>query len=314
MSNEAAPRFILSQEYRRFAEFCDACAHYRYIGLCYGPPGVGKTVSARFYANWDKVEAYQPSGRVQTITLDEVAGAHIVVYTPKVVNSPRALQDDIDRWRRHLRQIAVRPISEEEERRVEEVRQIERERRDWYAYQFDRLAGKPKEDPRQTQPNIGQVARECGERRLATPDPTRLIIVDEADRLKMAGLEQVRDGYDRGPIGMVLVGMPGLEKRLSRYPQLYSRIGLVHAFRPLADAAVQALLREEWGRLGGAEHEDDELCDEAVSTIVRVSGGNFRLLHRLLAQVDRILQVNELTHITRQVVEAARESLVIGTA
>jgi hypothetical protein len=46
---------------------------------------------------------------------------------------------------------------------------------------------------------------------------------------------------------------------------------------------------------------------------VRITGGNFRLLHRLLSQIGRILEINQLREVTAPVVDAARESLVIGT-
>jgi len=60
-----------------------------------------------------------------------------------------------------------------------------------------------------------------------------MLVINEADRFKEASVEQVRNIFDHGGIGLVLIGMPGIEKRLALYPQFYSRIGFVHEFRPL---------------------------------------------------------------------------------
>jgi hypothetical protein len=66
----------------------------------------------------------------------------------------------------------------------------------------------------------------------------------------MNSLEQMRSIFDEGTAGMALIGMPGIEKRIARFPQLYSRIGFVHEFRPLDANQVQELLEQRWTPAG----------------------------------------------------------------
>jgi DNA transposition AAA+ family ATPase len=123
----------------------------------------------------------------------------------------------------------------------------------------------------------------------------------------------VRAIFDGGEIGLILIGMPGIEKKLARYPQFYSRIGFVHEFRPLAAKEVRELLDQRWAPPGVCLPQ--QLLDaETVAAIIRITGGNFRLLNRLLTQMERILEINALREVSKAVVEAARESLVIGQA
>ena len=76
---------------------------------------------------------------------------------------------------------------------------------------------------------------------------------------------------------------------------------------------MQFILAHKWQQLGLKLTPDDFTDAEAVAAITRITAGNFRLIQRLFEQIDRILQINNLRTVTKEVVEAARETLVVGS-
>jgi hypothetical protein len=105
-------------EHRRFAEFCDACRRYRYIGLCYGPSGVGKTLSAKRYSRWDRFREAVP----WRAECSEGPALDTVFYTPSVVNSPGRIEADVSRSRTKLKDLARRPVRLEAAERLASIR------------------------------------------------------------------------------------------------------------------------------------------------------------------------------------------------
>jgi DNA transposition AAA+ family ATPase len=141
-----------------------------------------------------------------------------------------------------------------------------------------------------------------------------MVIIDEADRLRTAGLEQLRDFFDRRDLGMILIGMPGFDRQLARYPQLYSRIGFAHQYKPLDSDDLLTVLSNYWHELGLLLDPGDKNDVETVSAVVRITGGNFRLIERLMTQAARVMDINQLDSLDPDVVQAARQILVVGAA
>lgn len=268
--DEREGAFILTKEHRRFLEFAKAVRQHRYIGLCFGPAGVGKTLSARRYAHWEEAQPIIEQGSVRE---DEHANVHemlarsrTVFHTPSVLGTLRDLRDTMAT----SLVIVSRCIEEQLHREGMEIKRQDKHRL------------------------------------------VEMVIIDEAERLPTTALELVRDIFDRTGMGVILIGMPGMEKRMSRYPQLYSRVGFAHHYRPLQGDELTFVLTRHWRRLGLALDDADFTDAQAVAAIARITGGNFRLVHRLFVQIGRILKINGLSVITEDVVEAARSTLVIG--
>ncbi|WP_259371376.1 AAA family ATPase [Enterococcus faecalis] len=263
-------KFIETKEYKRFAEFCDACIQYKYIGICYGTPGVGKTLSSRYYCDWGNIEKqidYHRANDIAKNATDEILSVNKIFHTAPAEKMTRISSD--------IHSIASR---------------IEMTKAMYKVIKYHQ-----EEIPS-----------------LKIYDEIDLIIIDEIDRLKVQHLEQLRDIYDKNNLAMIFIGMPGIEKRLSRYPQLYSRIGFVHEFDNLSKDETHHILEYKWADLGIDIKLEDFSDYEAITTIIKITKGNFRLIQRLFAQIDRILRINQIDKITVEVVEAARDSLVIG--
>jgi DNA transposition AAA+ family ATPase len=261
-------KFWITLEHRRFVEFCEACRTDRTIGVCYGTPGVGKTMSAYHHARWKHLEQFTRQNVPMTVALPRsLARRPTILYTPDILPTPKRVSNEIA----HLRGLIVAGY-----------------------FNFLRQGPSLNSDRR-----TGRfVARE-------------LLIIDEADRLNMQSIEQVRDIYDHFHLAVVFIGMPGLEKRLMRYPQLYSRVGFVHHFRTLTDEQILPFISDLWFRVCHTtiDPSQDQL---AVAAIIRITRGNLRLLDRLFKQIRRVLKINNLSKIDARVVQTARESLVLG--
>jgi hypothetical protein len=297
--------FVETIEHSRFVEFCDACRHFRYIGLCYGPPGIGKTLSAVRYSRADQIV---PRDRWTSEVTDD-RPVDTLLYTTSVVNTPSRVESDIKMARERVMSIVLDPIRREATMVLEEIRlKDEKSRREIMNKPGCSPCDRPAVDP-----TYFETYKQDQAKQRAVSDPTTLILVDEADRLQMNSLEQMRSIFDEGTAGMVLIGMPGIEKRIARFPQFYSRIGFVHEFRPLDANQAQELLEQRWTP-AGVTLPDGKLIPEVIASLIRMTGGNFRLLTRLLTQIERVLQVNDLHLISNEVVEAARDSLLIGTS
>jgi len=138
-----------------------------------------------------------------------------------------------------------------------------------------------------------------------------LIIIDEAHRLKYQSLEELRDLHERWAVGVVLIGDPGMERNLPRMFHFADRVRYVEKFEALSPIDVTNYVDKQVELMAVPKPPD-----EVYPLIATYSRGNPRILGHLFALIQRLLKINsDIVHeITKEVVETAREMMLVGLA
>jgi hypothetical protein len=97
-----------------------------------------------------------------------------------------------------------------------------------------------------------------------------------------------------------------------KYATLYSRSDFAHQYRPLSIDELRDLLVHRHDDLANLPDHEGVTGPTVLAAMLQITGGNLRLVIRLLAQIERVLDINGLDTVTVEIVAAEREVLVIG--
>jgi DNA transposition AAA+ family ATPase len=116
-----------------------------------------------------------------------------------------------------------------------------------------------------------------------------LVIVDEANHLEIEAMELLRYVYDRGRLGVVLIGTLRLyeiftdgSRPAGELEQLWSRVGICELLPGLMEHEARQMIQKTLGRIS----------EIATKQILRQTGNSMRRLAKLLDQLKELQQLN----------------------
>ncbi|MCB2186982.1 MAG: AAA family ATPase [Deltaproteobacteria bacterium] len=114
----------------------------------------------------------------------------------------------------------------------------------------------------------------------------RTIYVDEADRLDVRRIEDLRDIHDETGCPIMLIGEQALLSRVAARSRIDDRIPPEHRiqFQPISPRDITLYAMEAAGL---------QLTSEACAAVHRMSKGNFRKAHNLLLSLEQMSRAAE---------------------
>jgi DNA transposition AAA+ family ATPase len=260
MNNRTQPAFIMTRQHERFVEFCDSCRLNKYIGVCTGRSGVGKTKSAEIYSGWQDLQPLLMGQNTKYKVIPKLGALHTAIFTPDVSCTVKRVQTAIALLRNKFDKL----IQESQIYHSPEI---------WYKSQQTRFL--------------------------------QLIIIDKAHRLSLRCLEAIADISEKQKIGIVLIGMPGFDRKIRSFEQVHNLVGFYHTFNTPRTEELAAILEARW------QNQNIQIDQAAVEALEKVTSSNIRKLININAEMGRVCELNSISIITPEVVQLASRTLLL---
>jgi DNA transposition AAA+ family ATPase len=122
------------------------------------------------------------------------------------------------------------------------------------------------------------------------------IIVDEADRLDMKRIEDLRDINEATGVPVALIGEEGFFPKLKSRQRIYSRVAEVINFAPVEKDDVI---------LYAAQAAELKVDPEAAAFLAEEAHGSFRLVHNFVAKLEGFAKASQVQAIDLDVLAGA---------
>jgi len=127
----------------------------------------------------------------------------------------------------------------------------------------------------------------------AEPAP---IIVDEADRLDLRRVEDLRDIHEATGVSVALIGEEGFYPKLKARQRIFSRVAEVINFLPVEKGDVI---------LYAAQAAELKVEPEAAAVLAEEAHGSFRLVHNLVARLEAFARASQVKAIDLEALAGA---------
>lgn len=122
----------------------------------------------------------------------------------------------------------------------------------------------------------------------------KLIIVDEADRMPISMLEDLRTLNEYGRVPLLLVGEPKLAATVKKADRIESRIRKPRVtFKPIDNDTLSSLYEDCCGM---------KLPKNIIEILLRMSQGDFRVAANDMQNIVRLMNINHKTRLTETII------------